>query len=84
MIERQLTNIETRLLGGETWATRSMSFPQRLKFFIYTAIWPGLHLKETTEMALQNIIDREREGKAVDCALQRLIKRGREAGLTVK
>lgn len=75
--------IEEGIFGKSTWATESMTFAQRLKFFRDTGEWPGVYSREATAMFMQSNIDAERaEGKQF-CANQKL-KRAKEAGLKVK
>lgn len=83
MIVEKLVQIEKCFLGGSTWATETMSFGQRIKFFRDTREWPGLHLKETTEMFMQGDIDAERRDGKVYCAKKKL-SRAKEAGLNIR
>ena len=83
MLERFTTEVEAFVLGGQTWATREMSFPERLKFYRYTGEWPGLYSKETTRLFMQGSIEAERVAGKHFCAGIKL-KRAKEAGLMVK
>lgn len=80
---KRLTRIEEGVLGGPTWATATMSFAQRLKFFRDTGEWPGMNSKAVTEMSMQGNIDAERADGKDYCAARKL-ERAREAGLKVK
>ena len=82
-IERVLTNIERSLLCGDTWATQTMSFTDRLRFYRDTGEWPGLYSKEVIEMFMQNSIDQERADGKSYCA-QRKLDRAKEANLDIK
>lgn len=48
-----------------------------------TAEWPGMHLRETTELFMQGDIDAERADRKDYCADKKL-KRAQEAGLKIK
>ena len=83
MIAERLTKLEERLLGGSTWATETMTFCQRLKFFRDTGEWPGACSKATLGMFMQGNIDMERAAGKTYCAKKKL-KRAKEAGLDIK
>jgi hypothetical protein len=83
VIEQKLTKIEEFILCGKTWATETMSFWQRLKFYRDTGEWPGLHSKEALEMFIQGVINVEREAGKNYCA-EKKSERAREAGLSIK
>ena len=82
-IERFFTKIEEGLIGEETWATQTMSFTDRLRFYRDTGEWPGLYSKEVIEMFMQNSIDQERADGKSYCA-QRKLDRAKEANLDIK
>ena len=82
MITERLTKIEEILLGGPTWATETMTFGQRLRFYRDTGEWPGACRRETLEMFMQGNIDAERAAGKTYCANQKL-KRAKEAGLDI-
>lgn len=83
MIVEKLTQVEEILLGGPTWATQSMSFNQRLKFFRDTGEWPGANSKEATTMFMRGNIHAERKDGKDYCADKKLA-RANEAGLEIK
>ena len=83
MSKEILTRIEESILCGSTWATSSMTFGQRLRFWRNTGEWPGVYLKTTTEMLMQSNIDAERSDGKIYCA-NRKLERVKDAGLKVK
>ncbi len=83
MIAEKITEIEEWILGDSTWATRSMTFGERLRFYRDTGEWPGLHSIVATEIFMQGDIDAERaDGK--DYCAGRKLQRAKEAGLNIK
>lgn len=83
MIREKLNQIEEFILCGGTWATETITFWQRLKFYRDTGEWPGLHSKDVLQFIMQNDIDTERKAGKNYCAEKKL-SRAREAGLNIR
>jgi len=80
IFDKTLTRVESKLLGGPTWATDSMTARERLRFYRDTGQWPGLHSKPSTQMFIEADIRSAEEIGQPECAeIKRC--RAREAGL---
>ena len=83
VITEKLTIIEEKMLGCSNWATESMSFGQRVKFYRDTGEWPGVVSKQSLEIFMQSNINLERvDGK--NYCVDKKLTRAKEAGLDVK
>ena len=75
--------LDKLIFAGPTWATVTITFGSRLRFYRDTALWPGQYFKATTEMYLQEDIKAEIKSDKLFCAQQKLTRAG-EANLEIQ